>query len=845
MIKTKKPLIRLLSFILSLLALAGLLDLSVFSIADSSESPAVKAVAEDKATPGDSMVYLTQKWLNQQYGKSPGFGSVKEDGVTGWDTVNGLLRALQYELGVTMDSVFGTSTSARYEQNLLYRQDGVTNRKFAILQGALWCKGYCPGYYLREEKGVVIFDEVFNANVEKAVIELKKDIGFINPNGVVTLNVMKALMSMDGFKLLSAYGGKAEVRAMQQKLNRKYEDYTGLIPCDGLYGRRTNKALIYAVQAEEGFPLNIANGSFGPMTKLCCPEIPYTAKGDAARSYPGTSSGKYYTTAQIKSFTELMKFGLYFNGFGNGAINGTFDSVTVKALKDFQKKHALPVTGKGDIATWMSLMVSCGDPDRSALACDCATILTAEKAKTLYDNGYRYVGRYLTGTYGNNGASKALTKAEAKIIFDAKLRYFPIYQAGATKNAYFTPEQGTSDANAAIAAARALEIPKGTIIYFAVDFDAMDYQVTSNIIPYFEKVYAKMSKSIYKTGIYGARNVCKRVAAQGYSCSSFVADMSTGYSGNMGFRIPDDWAFDQFTTVAIGTGAGRIEIDKNGFSGRDKGVAKFAGAEVKVTSVKLNKTTQKLTVGGTATLKPTISPSNATNKGVTWKSSKSSVATVNKNGKVTAKSPGKATITVTTNDGNKKANCTVNVKPKRPGSVKAKVVTATSVQISWNKAAGATNYQIRRATSKDGLYKAVKTTAGTSFTDTERTAGKTYYYKVRSFKTVDGARIYSTCSSAVSVKPKPLKVTGVKAVKLESGKAEISWKEQANISGYQIARSTSETGTYKSVGSTTKLIFTDTKLTPGKTYYYKVRAYKTVSGKRVYGEYSAVRSIEA
>lgn len=35
-------------------------------------------------------------------------------------------------------------------ENPLQRQDGVTNRKFAILQGALWCKGYCPGYNLYE-----------------------------------------------------------------------------------------------------------------------------------------------------------------------------------------------------------------------------------------------------------------------------------------------------------------------------------------------------------------------------------------------------------------------------------------------------------------------------------------------------------------------------------------------------------------------------------------------------------------------------------------------------------------------------------------------------------------------
>lgn len=97
--------------------------------------------------PGDAMVYLTQRWLNQEYGDVPGFGYVTEDGRTGWDTVYGLTRALQVELGIAdLADNFGPTTERLYSQNLLRRQDGVTNRKFAILQGALWCKGYNPGY---------------------------------------------------------------------------------------------------------------------------------------------------------------------------------------------------------------------------------------------------------------------------------------------------------------------------------------------------------------------------------------------------------------------------------------------------------------------------------------------------------------------------------------------------------------------------------------------------------------------------------------------------------------------------------------------------------------------------
>lgn len=522
-----------------------------------------------RATVGDPMVYLTQKWLNQEYGDVPGFGSVPENGKTGWDTIYGLTRALQIELGITnLANNFGPTTQKLYGQNPLRRQDGVTNRKFAILQGALWCKGYSPGYYVRENAdGTVTFDEIFNESVEKAVIQMKKDAGLINPDGVVTVNVMKALMSMDAFKLLFSYGGDVKVREMQQKLNRKYEAYTGLTPCDGVYGRNTNKAVIYALQAEEGLPTSVANGNFGNTTKKCCPQIPYARNSTAAKNY----SGAYYTPDRISAMTELVQFALYVNGFGDGVTDGAFDAGTQQAIRDFQSKYSIPITGIADKTTWLSLFISCGDTDRSAKAADCATQLTAAQAKTLYDNGYRYIGRYLTGTY-NGGKDKSISREEAQRIFDAGLRFFPIYQTSARQNSYFTPKQGVIDANAAIDAANKLGIPNNTIIYFAVDFDCMDYQITSNIIPYFKSVSEAMAESPYRVGIYGTRNACSRVSKLGYACSSFVGDMSTGFSGNLGFSMPDNWAFDQFKTTTIGSGEGKLEIDKDGYSGRDPAV---------------------------------------------------------------------------------------------------------------------------------------------------------------------------------------------------------------------------------------------------------------------------------
>ncbi|MDR2146197.1 MAG: Ig-like domain-containing protein, partial [Tannerella sp.] len=81
------------------------------------------------------------------------------------------------------------------------------------------------------------------------------------------------------------------------------------------------------------------------------------------------------------------------------------------------------------------------------------------------------------------------------------------------------------------------------------------------------------------------------------------------------------------------------------------------------TNVTLNQNTATLTVGNTLQLTATVQPTNATNKNVSWSSSNTSVATVNSNGLVTGVAAGNATITVTTEEGNKQATCSVTIIP--------------------------------------------------------------------------------------------------------------------------------------------------------------------------------------
>lgn len=82
--------------------------------------------------------------------------------------------------------------------------------------------------------------------------------------------------------------------------------------------------------------------------------------------------------------------------------------------------------------------------------------------------------------------------------------------------------------------------------------------------------------------------------------------------------------------------------------------------EIALDTISLPKT-KEVELGKTITLTPTFSPENTTNKIVTWSSSDESVATVDNTGKVTPKKVGATIITVTSQDGKKKATCTVTV----------------------------------------------------------------------------------------------------------------------------------------------------------------------------------------
>lgn len=175
----------------------------------------------------------------------------------------------------------------------------------------------------------------------------------------------------------------------------------------------------------------------------------------------------------------------------------------------------------------------------------------------------------------------------------------------------------------------------------------------------------------------------------------------------------------------------------------------------------------------------------------------------------------------------------------KPGQVKGLKVSSrsyNSLNLSWKKVKGAKNYQVYQATKKSGKYKKVKTTKATVYTKTGLKTGQKYYYKVKAIKGSRSGK-YSVIKSAA---PKLAKPTAVKVSGQESA-VKVTWKKVSGAKGYQVYRATAKAGSYSKVKTTGAASFTDKDVKAGKTYYYKVRAYKDAA----YSGFSDVISAKA
>ncbi len=163
-----------------------------------------------------------------------------------------------------------------------------------------------------------------------------------------------------------------------------------------------------------------------------------------------------------------------------------------------------------------------------------------------------------------------------------------------------------------------------------------------------------------------------------------------------------------------------------------------------------------------------------------------------------------------------------------------------TLRVSWSKVAGADGYYVYYKKSTWKSYQKLGTTTALSYSKAKLTDGAKYKFAVYPYMNI-GDQKYRTKngkSSDYVYTLKKLKKPGVK--KSSRSYVRVSWNNIPGESGYQIARSKSSTKNFKIVKRVSKN-YKSTKIkTPRyKKYYYKVRAYKTVNGKRIYGPWSS------
>ncbi|MGN0243601.1 MAG: leucine-rich repeat protein [Lachnospiraceae bacterium] len=208
----------------------------------------------------------------------------------------------------------------------------------------------------------------------------------------------------------------------------------------------------------------------------------------------------------------------------------------------------------------------------------------------------------------------------------------------------------------------------------------------------------------------------------------------------------------------------------------------------------------------------------------------------------------KSTTTMPANDVILYASWTLN-----PDSMKKPVLSlseagAYKAKLLWTKDTSMSGYYIYRATSLNGTYKKIGTASSKSsgYINGGLKPGKAYYYRVRSYKIVGGQKFYSPYSKKYKIvlSGKPDQPSFV-AEKKSKTSTDLTWESFTDAGYVEVYYATSKKGRYNrfAVYTSNTTGCYHTKLNKGKTYYYKIRTYNLVNGKKVYSKYSKIQKV--
>ena len=143
-------------------------------------------------------------------------------------------------------------------------------------------------------------------------------------------------------------------------------------------------------------------------------------------------------------------------------------------------------------------------------------------------------------------------------------------------------------------------------------------------------------------------------------------------------------------------------------------------------------------------------------------------------------------------------------------------------------------------------YERVGTVTDNKFTHTGLTTATEYTYRIKAYTKDGDETIVSSYSDTFVTATRPKAPTISKISSPSKGKVTVTWSNVSRETGYQLYYSTSKTGEYTKVTSTKANVLnaSKTSLKSGKTYYFKVRAYKKTEGQTAASEWSEVKSVK-